>query len=110
MQRDSNWRNYFTIAITALCLMLIFPTLRYGAFIFSTPEAVIEDYDTDLEFQGEKDAHKKEKERLQRNAIKFGLDLVGGLDATLKIDRDKTLASLLNLQAPLRILCGPSQE
>ncbi len=98
MQRESNWRNYVTVFVTALCLMLIYPTLRYMYFVYTQPEPVRKESQTEEDYQQIFSEWQTTKETLQRKSIKLGLDLVGGVDVTLTIDREKTLASFLREQ------------
>jgi SecD/SecF fusion protein len=98
MQRESNWRNYLTVFVTALCLMLIYPTLRYMHFVYTQPEPVRKESQTEEEYQKTLSDWQTTKEELQRKSIKLGLDLVGGVDVTLTIDKDKTLTSFLREQ------------
>jgi SecD/SecF fusion protein len=98
MQRESNWRNYATVFVTALCLMLIYPTLRYVHFVYTQPEPVRTESQTEEQYQQELDDWQSRKEELQRKSIKLGLDLVGGVDVTLTIDKEKTLTSFLREQ------------
>lgn len=80
MQRESNWRYYFILIVFVLCLIFIYPTARYVTFLFTNPTPEGEDATVVA-------AYDEEKGRLQRQAIKLGLDLIGGVDVLLGVDR-----------------------
>lgn len=89
MQQESKWRLYLTAAVTVLCLLLFYPTMRYVQFVYTNPVP------TDAV---ELKMYDDQKAALQRKAIPLGLDLVGGVDVLLQIDEDKTKANGLDTQ------------
>ena len=98
MQRESNWRIWFVVVVTFICLILIYPTAHYILFEFTTTPPVKVAGQDDAAFQKESAKYDKTKQDLQRGAIKLGLDLIGGVDVLLKIDMEKARAHLLNVE------------
>ncbi|MFP4381108.1 MAG: protein translocase subunit SecD [Candidatus Sumerlaeia bacterium] len=94
MQRESNWRYYFIIAVTVLCLFFIFPTARYVTYVFTKAMPTQADYTSDGQLNAEAyneaiEEYDDSKAKLQREAIKLGLDLIGGVDALIRVDMEK---------------------
>lgn len=80
MLRIFNTRLWICVIVTVLSIILVIPTLRYFAFV---------------DRQGDKplsDAQKKEFADLRAKSIKLGLDLQGGVDFLLQVDKEKVLA------------------
>ncbi|NQU41986.1 protein translocase subunit SecD [bacterium] len=100
MQRESNWRYYFILAVTILCLVFIFPTGRLVAFLLTEPVPQESQFQENGQldegaFNQATDEYEKKKAGLQRASIKLGLDLIGGADALLRVDEDSMKDRLL---------------
>ncbi len=98
MQRESNWRLYFTAIILALCIIFIWPTIQYAQFVFTTDDPDPKDYKTVAEYQAAQASYDKQKSLLMRNAISLGLDLVGGADVMLTVDHNAVISRRLDLE------------
>ncbi len=72
------------MVVTLLCLYLIYPTVQYFALVTTMPE----------EPTAEQEARRHEL-LANPNVIKLGLDLQGGADFLLEVDRDRTLRRLV---------------
>jgi SecD/SecF fusion protein len=101
MHRESNWRNYLILAVTVLCLIFIFPTVRYVVYVFTTPAPLETDYTVEGKLDAESYAtavkkYDDKKSALQRKSINLGLDLIGGVDALIRVDVDKMRVRKLN--------------
>lgn len=88
MMRQLNWRFLVVLVISLLSVLLVIPTARYFTFVSTTqrPSAGSE----------EEKVYDEKIEELKVRSITPGLDLQGGVDILLSVDRDKT--ELDNLQ------------
>lgn len=103
MQRESNWRYYFIIVVLFVCLFLIFDTAQYVRFVFRSQPPEPTAFENRENFEQANEEYETQLRTLQRNAIKFGLDLIGGVDVLLKIDTNKMQQKLLsNLRQDMR--------
>lgn len=94
MIKELRGRLFFIIFVTVLCLILIYPTLRYLTFITLTQRP------TD---PAEAAAYDKRVDELRAKSMRLGLDLQGGVDVLLEVDAEKMQAEQLrNLAFDLR--------
>lgn len=79
MKQVSQWRVYMIVAVTLVSLILVLPTARYLIALSS-------------------DASEEVLDELREKAIALGLDLQGGVDVTLTIDRKKSRTNAIRAQ------------
>jgi len=83
MSRVFNTRFVICVIVTIASILLVIPTIKYFTFV---------DRHGDEPLTPEQMA---EKADLQRNSIKLGLDLQGGVDFLLQVDREKVREAML---------------
>lgn len=83
MNTVSPWRSGLIAAVTLLSLVIIFPSVRF--FL-----ALGEDRPTDPE---QVEAYEARLDDLRDGAITLGLDLRGGVDVTLMIDKEESISN-----------------
>mgnify|MGYP006278075625 CR=1 FL=1 len=88
MPRQINWRMVLILAITLISVILVFPTAKYFTFVATTEmpkpgTEAEEEYDEKIQ-------------DLKERSITPGLDLQGGVDVLLSVDRHKTQLDFLN--------------
>lgn len=86
MQSELRWRLIIILIVTVLCLILIYPTARYFAFIALNQRPADEKQAQEWD---------KKAEELRRKSLRLGLDLQGGVDVLLEVDVKKTVADQL---------------
>ena len=89
MQSELRWRLIVIIVVTLLCLILIYPTGRYFAFIALTQRPTDEK---------QAEAWDKKAEELRRKSLRLGLDLQGGMHLVLEIDYNEMLKKMAKQQ------------
>jgi SecD/SecF fusion protein len=98
MHRESRWSYWSILIVFVACVYFLVPSIRYATFVSSTKEPVRQADMSNEAYDKAVTDYDLKKQSLQRNAIKLGLDLVGGVDVLLEVDKDRMGKHYLSVQ------------